>query len=86
MPVPTAAERESDLLVVMALPEGRRFLLTLLQQCCHNGTTFNESHAKASFNEGRRSVAVEVERRMKNADFNRWLQVMTIERQETQSG
>jgi hypothetical protein len=50
----------SDLRFVLSSPEGRRFYGRLLQKANLNGKSFADSAALTAYNEGRRSLAIEL--------------------------
>lgn len=87
MVAPTLDQKQDDLDAVMRTDHGLRVLLTILQQCGHNVTTHVDVPVSAAFSEGKRAVAVELVRRMRKANFKRYLDMQVIEHnQEAQGG
>jgi len=68
----------NDLRGVMETPYGRRFMFRLLEFCGLNRTVFHASGSFMYFNEGARSVALSVEKDLKESCFD-LLQLMELE-------
>lgn len=68
---------ENDLRAVLAMPEGRRVLASLIFEKCHlNQTSYHPSGQQFACNEGRRSVGVELQADIMAADFDLWLKLL----------
>jgi hypothetical protein len=70
----TEQQHIDDLRVILSMPAGRRVLRHVLFDLCHlNESSYNPSGQLFAANEGRRTVAVELERELIEVDLEGWL-------------
>jgi hypothetical protein len=68
--------RRADLRAILTLPEGRRFLLDLIERRCGvSGTGFDPSGSMTYFLCGQRSVGIELREDMKALEPNRYCEM-----------
>lgn len=70
-------QHTEDLREILSTPSGRRVLRHVLFDLCHlDETSYNPSGQLFAANEGRRTVAVELERELRDAHLEGWLTLL----------
>lgn len=73
----------SDLKDILSTAHGKRFILTILQQCGIFNTSFGGDPLATAYSEGRRAIGLELVSRIKAADFAAFLKILALEQENT---